>query len=166
MSGTIEHTKFILVGGIPLFTVTSMSQDEEFRLPELGASKSQWLGKTTFTVTIQGALIGPERFFYKAGLEAMAEFLNALTSLPSIPLLSGTFIVSGLTTMTDMHITKLTFNQTSDNQGVVGVTIAMKHCPPGLVAELIGKGLNLAGGLAGSIANVASGMRSVPGPWG
>ncbi len=167
MSKVFEHDKFVLVGAIPLFAVTSMTLDETFKIPEIGkGDKSQWLGKVGYTVSIQGVLVGPERFFYKAGLEAMADLGMVLASLVSIPGLGGIPLVSGLTVLPDMQITSLKFSQTSQEFGAIGVTISLKHCPKGFVAELIGRGLNMAASLAGSTANVAAGVRSIPGPLG
>jgi phage protein U len=167
MSKVYAHDKFILVGAVPLFAVNSMTLDESFKLPTIGkGDKSQWLGKVGYTVSIQGVLVGPERFFYKAALEAMADLSMILPSLVSIPGLGGIPLVSGLTVLPDMQITSLRFTQTSQEFGAIGVTISMKHCPKGFVAEMIGRGLNLASSLAGSIANVSAGVRSVPGPLG
>jgi hypothetical protein len=167
MSKVYAHDKFILVGAVPLFAVTNMTLDESFKIPEIGkGDKSQWLGKVGYAVSIQGMLVGPERFLYKAALEVMADLAMVLTSLVSIPGLGGIPLVSGLTVLPDMHITSLRFTQTTEAFGAIGVTISLKHCPKGFVAELIGRGLNIASSLAGSIANVATGVRSVPGPLG
>jgi phage protein U len=167
MSKVFAHDKFVLVGAVPLFAVTNMTLDESFKIPEIGkGDKSQWLGKVDYSVTIQGVLVGPERFFYKAALEVMADLSMVLTSLVPIPGLGGIPLVSGLTVLPDMQITKLTFTQTSQEFGAVGVNISLKHCPKGFVAELIGRGLNVASSLAGSTANVAAGVRSIPGPFG
>lgn len=167
MTEQIYHDKFVLVGAVPLFAVTNLTLDEQFKIPAIGkGDKSQWLGKVGYTVTIQGMLLGPERFIWKASLELLADISMILSSLVSIPGLGGIPIVSGLTVLTDMQITSLRFTQTSQEFGAIGVTIGLKHCPRGFVAELIGQGLNVASSLGGSIANLAAGVRSVPGPFG
>lgn len=167
MSEVFEHDKFILIGAVPLFAVNNLSLAEEFSLPDIGrGDKSQWLGKTKYTVSVQGLLIGPERFFYKTALEAVADLGMILASLVPIPGLGGVPIVSGLTVLTDMQITNLRFTQTSQEFGAIGVAIEMKHCPKGFIAELLGKGLNMASGLVGSALNVGTGVTSVGGPLG
>lgn len=166
-SKVFAHDKFILVGAIPLFAVNNLTLNEEFKLPDIGrGDKSQWLGKTKYTVSIDGLLVGPERFLYKTGLELVADLSMVLASLVSIPGLGGVPLVSGLTVLPDMQITSLRFTQTSQEFGAIGVNIQMKQCPKGFIAELLATGLNMAGSLAGSIANLASGMRSVAGPLG
>lgn len=167
MSEIYYHDKFVLVGAVPLFAVTNMTLDESFKIPEIGkGDKSQWLGKVGYTVSIQGMLLGPERFYWKAALEVMADLSMVLTSLVSIPGLGGIPLVSGLTVLADMQITSLRFTQTSQEFGAIGVNISLKHCPKGFVAEMIGRGLNLASSLAGSTINLAAGVRSAPGPLG
>jgi hypothetical protein len=167
MSQVYPHDKFILVGAVPLFAVNTMTLNEEFKIPEIGkGDKSQWLGKVGYNVSIDGVLVGPERFFYKAVLELLADLSMFLVSAVSIPGLGGIPLVSGLTVLPDMQITSLKFTQTSQEFGAVGVSISLKHCPKGFVAELIGQGLNVASSLAGSTANVAAGVRSIPGPLG
>jgi hypothetical protein len=167
MSKVFEHDKFILVGAVPLFAVNNLTLTEEFALPDIGrGDKSQWLGKTKYSVSIEGLLVGPERFFYKTALEAVADLGMVLASLVSVPGLGGVPLVSGLTVLPDMQITSLRFTQTSQEFGVIGVSIQMKHCPKGFIAELLGKGLNMASGLVGSALNVGAGVRSVGGPLG
>lgn len=167
MSKVFEHDKFVLVGAVPLFAVTNLTLTENFKIPDIGkGGKSQWLGKVGYIVSIQGMLVGPERFFYKAALEAMADLSMILNAAVPVPGLGGIPLVSGLTVLSDMQITSLRFTQTSQEFGAISVNISMKHCPRGFVAELIGRGLNLASSLAGSAANVAAGVRSVPGPLG
>jgi hypothetical protein len=171
MSGQIYHDKFVLVGAVPLFAVTSMTLDESFKIPKIGSGdgkggKSQWLGTVGRTVSIQGMLLGPERLLWKAALEVMADLSMVLSSFVSIPGLGGIPLVSGLTVLPDMQITSLKFTQTSQEFGSIGVNISLKHCPKGFVAEMIGRGLNLASSLAGSTLNMAAGVRSVPGPLG
>ena len=167
MSEQIYHEEFVLVGVVPLFAVTNMTLDEQFKIPTIGqGDKSQWLGKVGYTVTIQGVLLGPERFLWKAALEVLADISMVLASLVSIPGLGGIPLVSGLTVLSDMQITSLRFTQTSQEFGAIGVTVSLKHCPRGFVAELLGQGLNVASSLGGSIANMTAGVRSVPGPFG
>jgi phage protein U len=168
ISDVIIHDKFVLIGAVPLFVVTNMSLTENFKLPEIGKGdkRSQWLGKVEDSVSIDGALIGPDRFFYKAALEAMADLSIILNALVSIPGLGGIPLVSGLTVLSDMQITSLVFTQTNQDFGAITVKITMKHCPKGFVAEVIGQGLNMASSLVGSAANIATGKRSIGGPLG
>lgn len=167
MTEQIYHDKFVLVGAVPLFSVTNLSLDETFKIPEIGkGDKSQWLGKASYTVSIQGMLLGPERFAWKTALETMADVSMLLSSLVPIPGLGGIPIVSGLTVLPDMQITSLKFGQTSQEFGAISVSISLKHCPKGFVAELIGRGLNMAGSLAGSTINMVAGVSSVAGPLG
>src|SRR5947208_11949137 len=103
MSDIIVHEKFILVGPVPLFAVNSMTLSESYKLPEIGkGDKSQWLGKVDDTVAIEGVLIGPDRFFYKAALEVLADLSMILSAFVPIPGLGGIPLVSGLTVLPDM----------------------------------------------------------------
>ncbi|WP_328524051.1 hypothetical protein [Kribbella sp. NBC_00359] len=149
-SDIIEHDQFILIGAVPLFAVTSMSLNASYKLPELGSGRNQWLGEVGRTIAIDGVLLGPSRFAYKAALEALADVSMLFAARFAIPTLTGVPVVSGLVVLTDMQITSLKFSQTSQDHGVITVHVDLKHCPKGFVAELIGRGLNMAGSLAGS----------------
>lgn len=149
VSQIIEHDQFILVGAVPLFAVTSMSVEATYKLPELGSGRNQWLGDIGRTITIDGALLGPSRFFFKVALETMADVSMLVAARFAIPGLTGIPVVSGLVTLTDMQITTLKFGQTSQDHGVITVNMSLKHCPKGFVGELIGRGLNAAGSLTG-----------------
>ena len=149
VSEIIAHDQFILVGAVPLFAVTSMSLDAAYKLPELGSGRNQWLGEVGRTISIDGALLGPSRFAYKVALEALADVSMVFAARFGVPGLTGVPVVSGLVVLTDMQITSLKFGQTSQDQGVITVNISLKHCPKGFVAELIGRGLNMAGSMAG-----------------
>lgn len=150
VSEIITHDQFILVGAVPLFAVTSMSLDATYKLPELGSGHNQWLGDVGRTITIDGVLLGPSRFAYKAALESLASLSMLIAARFAIPALTGIPVVSGLVVLTDMQITTLKFSQSSQDQGVITVHIDLKHCPKGLLAEVIGAGLNMAGSLAGT----------------
>jgi hypothetical protein len=149
VSEIIEHDQFILVGAVPLFAVTSMSLDATYKVPELGSGRNQWLGEVGRTISIDGVLLGASRFAYKAALEALADVSMLFAARFAIPALTGVPVVSGLVVLTDMQITGLKFSQNSQDRGVITVHIELKHCPKGFVAELIGRGLNMAGSLAG-----------------
>jgi phage protein U len=136
-----------------------MSLDAAYKLPELGSGRSQWLGEVGRTISIDGVLLGASRFAYKAALEALADVSMLFAARFAIPLLTGVPVVSGLVVLTDMQITGLKFSQNSQDRGVVTVHIDLKHCPKGFVAGLIGRGLNMAGSLAG-FAVAASGVRA------
>lgn len=151
VSDFIQHDQFILVGAVPLFAVTSMSLDATYKLPELGSGHNQWLGETGRTIAIDGVLLGPWRFAYKAALESLADLSMLFAARFAIPALTGIPVVSGLVVLTDMQITTLKFSQSSQDQGVITVHIDLKHCPKGLVAEVIGRALNMAGSLAGTV---------------
>jgi len=167
MSQVFPHDKFVLVGAVPLLAVNTMTLNEEFKIPEIGkGDKSQWLGKVGYTVSIDGVLVGPERFADKSRLELMADLAMILTSAVPVPGMGGIPLVSGLTTLPDMQITNLRFTQTNQEFEAIGVSLSLRHCPKGFVAELIGRGLNMASSLAGSTGNVAAGVRSVLGPLG
>jgi phage protein U len=167
MSQVSTHDKFILIGAVPLYAVTNMTLQESFQIPEIGkGDKSQWLGKVGYSVSIQGMLVGPERFRYKVALETMADLSMVLGSLVPVPSLGGIPLVSGLTVLSDMQINILNFTQTNQEFEAISVSISLKHCPKGFVAEMIGRGLNMASSLAGSSPNVAAGVRNVPGPLG
>lgn len=167
MSDVIAHEQFVLVGAVPLFAVTNLTLNEGYKLPPIGkGDKSQWLGKAEYSVTIQGMLIGPDRLLYKAALEALADLSMVLPSLVPIPGLGGIPLVSGLTTLPDMQITSLRFTQTSQEFGAIGVNISLKHCPRGFVAELIGRGTNMASSLVAGGITAATGARTTGTPFG
>lgn len=167
MSQVFDHDKAVLVGFVPLLAVNTLSLSEGYKLPAIGrGDRSQWLGRTEFTVSIQGLLIGPDRFQQKAALETMADLSVLLPSLSSIPGLGGIFIVSDLTILSDMQITSLSFTQTNQEFGAISVNISLKHCPRGLLGGLLGRGLNLASSLGGTGTITGGGTRSATEPLG
>lgn len=159
VSGYVNTRQFILVGAVPLFAVSTMTVDNQYKLPELGTGRNQWLGQVGRTIGIEGTLLGPSRFAHKAALELLADLSMLFATRFNIPAVTGGVpVVSGLVTLPDMQITGLKFGQSSEAQGAISVSISLKHCPRGLVADLVAHGLSMAGGLAGTIVN-ATGVR-------
>src|SRR5687768_16900263 len=59
---------------VPLFAVTSISLSESYHLPPIGSDAERVLVEThDDTISLSGALVGPDRFVWKVMLETVAE---------------------------------------------------------------------------------------------
>jgi hypothetical protein len=146
----------VLVGAVPLFTVTSMTLNEGYQVARIAGSRlAQLVSPTTRTIQVEATLLGPTRLLVKKGLETMA-LVSRASAAGVAPGLSktGLPVVSGLTIALEMQITSLKFTQSSTKRDAVDVSMTLEHVPRSSVVALVGEALDLA--LAVTVAALPS----------
>src|SRR5215217_7126604 len=99
----------VLVGAVPLFTVTSMTLNEGYAVARIAGSRlAQLVSPTTRTIQLEATLLGGSRLLVKKALESMA-LVSRASAAGVAPLMSktGLPVVSGLTVALEMQITSL-----------------------------------------------------------
>jgi hypothetical protein len=116
---------------VPLFAVSTLSLSETYHLPPIGSSTAKAIVAThDDTVSLNGVLVGPERFAWKLALEALAD------SSKRGP--TGLTLITSMTIRTEMQIQSLTFNATSARKDVIDVGVSLAHMPsPGALGKLL-----------------------------
>lgn len=126
---------------VPLWAVSAMSLNESFSLPPIGSSGSRAIvAAHDDTITLNGMLVGTERYAWKLALETLAEVSKRGSALASFTggQVSGLILVTSLTIRTDMQIQNLGFNVSSAKRDAIDVTIGMVHMPlPGALGKLL-----------------------------
>ena len=126
---------------IPLWAVTSMSLGETYHLPAIGDSGAKAVVAThDDTITLNGVLVGAERYAWKLGLETLAETSKRGGALAAFTggRFSGLILVTSMTIRTDMQIQSLSFSASAAKRDVIDVTITMAHMPlPGALGKLL-----------------------------
>jgi hypothetical protein len=152
----------VLVGVVPLMTVTSMTLNEGYQVQKIaGSGLAQLVSPTTKSITIEAVLVGRERLLIKKGLEAMALTSRALVAATArLMALSGIPVVSGFTISLDMQITTLRFTQSNQKRDAIDVSMTLEHVPRTNLGAIIGEALDLA--LAIGIAAIPSSSSTVP----
>jgi hypothetical protein len=143
----------VLVGIVPLFTVTQFTLEEGYKVVQLAGSRlTQLTAPTERKMTIEGTLIGRSRLPLKKLLEGLALTSRALAA-PTAPVvgLAGVPVVSGLVITLDMQITNLKFVQNNKQRDAIDFTINLTQVPRSAVSVIVGEALDLALTL-GSIA--------------
>src|SRR5215470_1742292 len=91
----------VLIGAVPLFTVTSLTLNEGYQVARIaGSSLAQLVSPTTKTITIEGVLVGSTRLIVKKALEGMA-----LNPRPSEGGTAKTIGIAGVPVVDPMRIT-------------------------------------------------------------
>lgn len=145
----------VLIGAVPLTTVTSMTLNEGYQVQRIaGSTLTQLVSPTTKSIAVEAVLVGRERLLVKKGLEAMALTSRALVAATA-PLLAlaGVPVVSGFTISLDMQITALRFTQSNQKRDALDASITLEHVPRSNVTAIVGEALDLA---------LAAGMAAVP----
>lgn len=126
---------------IPLYAVTSMTLSETYHLPPLGTTGSRAIAAThDDTITVNGLLVGAERYAWKLLLETMAEASKRGTAIQSYTngAVTGLILITSMTIRTDMQIQSLSFTASSGKRDALDVTISLAHMPrPGILAKLL-----------------------------
>lgn len=126
---------------IPLYAVSTISLNEAYHLPPIGATGSRALVSThDDTLSLNGLLVGPERFRQKVQLETLAETgrRGSALQLATGGRVSGLIVVTSLTIRTDMHVQSLSFTASAGRREVLDVAISFIHLPlPGALAKLL-----------------------------
>ncbi|MFI2206805.1 hypothetical protein ACH47Z_40050 [Streptomyces sp. NPDC020192] len=145
----------VLIGAVPLFTVTSLTLNEGYQVARIaGSSLAQLVSPTTRTITVEAVLVGRTRLLVKKGLEALALTSRALAPAAAPAMnLAGIPVVCGMTISLDMQITALRFTQSNQKRDALDVSITLEHVPRSSVTAVLGDALDLA---------LAAGMAAVP----
>jgi hypothetical protein len=141
----------VLVGGVPLFAVTSFVLNEGYKTASIaGSTLKQMIAPTTKTITIEALLIGEFRALRPA-LEALALTSRLLASVAATTAfrLTGIAVVAKTGVNLDMQITSLVFTQDNQMRDTLKVSISLVHVPRAKLGGLLGGALDLAHG-AGS----------------
>lgn len=136
----------VLIGVVPLFTVTSFSLNEGYQVARIAGSKlAQLVSPTTKTITVEAVLVGSTRLVVKKGLEAMALTSRALAAgAAQLMSLAGVPVVSGMSISLDMQITSLRFTQSNQKRDAIDVSITLEYVPRSSLSAIIGEALDLA----------------------
>ncbi|MFD0277841.1 hypothetical protein ACFVHB_28580 [Kitasatospora sp. NPDC127111] len=146
----------VLIGAVPLFTVTSLTVNEGYQVARIAGSRlAQLVSPTARTITVEAVLVGQTRLIVKKGLEAMALTSRALAPAAA-PLmnLAGLPVVCGMTISLDMQITSLRFTQSNQRRDAIDASITLEQVPRSTLTAVLGEALDLA--LAVGIAAVPS----------
>ncbi|HET8922550.1 MAG TPA: hypothetical protein VFN26_06090 [Candidatus Acidoferrum sp.] len=126
---------------IPLWAVTMMSLSESYHLPPIGSSGAKAaVAVHDDTVTLNGVLVGPERFTWKLSLETLAESSKRGTALGGLTggKVSGLILVTSMTIRTDMQIQSLQFSASSSKREVLDLSMTLAYMPlPGGLGKLL-----------------------------
>jgi hypothetical protein len=152
----------VLIGVVPLFTVTSLTLSEGYQVARIAGSRlAQLVSPTTKTITIEAVLVGSTRLLVKMSLEAMALTSRALAaSTAQLMSLTGLTVVSGMTISVDMQVTSLRFTQSNQKRDAIDVSITLEEVPRSSLSAILGEALDMA--LAVATAAIPSVSDMVP----
>jgi phage protein U len=117
---------------IPLWAVTTLSLSQTYHLPPIGSSGARAIVSThDDTISLNGVLIGAERYTWKLALERLAEASKRGTALSAYSggKVGGLILITSMTIRTDMQIKSLMFNVSASKRDVIDVAITMEHMP-------------------------------------
>ncbi|MFD8208787.1 hypothetical protein ACFV2S_20630 [Streptomyces sp. NPDC059695] len=153
----------VLIGAVPLFTVTSLTLSEGYQVARIAGSRlTQLTAPTTRTISVEAVLVGQTRLLSKKGLETMALTSRALAgSTAPLMKLAGLPVVCGMTVSLDMQITSLRFTQSNQKRDAVDVTISLEQVPRSSLTAILGEALDLALAVGSAAIPTVSRTRSV-----
>jgi hypothetical protein len=126
---------------VPLYAVTSMTLGEAYHLPPVGSSTARAIVAThDDTLSLNGLLVGRERFAWKLALEGLAESSKrgGFVATRSAGRLTGLIVITSMTIRTDMQVQNLSFTASSGRRDVLEVALSMVHMPlPGALGKLL-----------------------------
>lgn len=145
MSSTQDRTRMpsaIISDGlvpVPLWAVTTMTLSETYPLPPIASTAARaFVSGHDDTLSLNGMLVGPERFGWKLALETLAESGRRGGSLPIPGGIGGLIVVTSMTIRTHMHVQSLSFTASAAKRDTLDVAITFAHLPPpGPMAKLI-----------------------------
>ncbi len=131
---------------VPLWVVSAININAAYTLPPIGSTASRVLVDTHHdTISLNGLLVGPDRYVWKLALETIAEsgkrggagLVAAASSLLGVDI-SGLILITAMTIRTDMQIQQLSFSANSQRRDAIEVSIQLAHLPPpGARAKLL-----------------------------
>lgn len=122
---------------VPLWSVTAISLSQSYHLPAIGSSASRAMVDVhNDTITLNGVLVGAERFAWKLALETIAESgrrggsgLTAGLAMLGVDI-SGLILVTAMTIRTDMQVQSMSFSASAARRETLDVSITLVHMPP------------------------------------
>jgi hypothetical protein len=152
----------VLIGVIPLFTVTNLVLTEGYKTAQLAGSRlTQLVTPTERGIVIDATLVGSSRLAFKKGLEAMALTSRALAAVTAPTMaFTGIPVVSGMVITLDMQITQLKFTQSNKQRDAIDVNMTLVQIPRSIVTAIIGEALDVA--LAAATLAIPSVSSMVP----
>lgn len=159
LAGQLKSNPPVLIGAVPLFTVTNLTLSEGYQIVRVAGSRlAQLVAPTTKTISIDAVLLGPDRRTLKKALEAVALTSRALAAAAAPAMkLAGVPVVSGMTVSLDMQVTTLRFTQSNQKRDAIDVSIALEQVTRSPVTAVVGEALDVA---------LAAGSNAVPTPAG
>lgn len=120
---------------VPLWSVTAISLSQTYHLPAIGSSASRAMVDVhDDTITLNGVLVGAERFAWKLALETIAESGrrggSGLTAGLAMLGHSGLILVTAMTIRTDMQVQSMSFSASAARRETLDVSITLVHMPP------------------------------------
>jgi len=126
---------------IPIWSVSMMKLDENYQLPPIGSSGSKAIVAThDDTITLNGVLVGPERYAWKFALETLAETSKRGGALEAWTggAVSGLVLITSMTIRTDLQVKSLSFTANKDKRDVLDINIVLEYMPrPGALGKLL-----------------------------
>ena len=126
---------------VPLWAVSTMTLSESYHLPPIGSSGAKAIVSThDDTVSLNGVLVGEERFALKLALESLAEASKRGSALAALTggRVGGLILVTSMTIRTDMQVQSLSFTATAQKRDALDVSMSLAHMPlPGALAKLL-----------------------------
>jgi hypothetical protein len=126
---------------VPLWAVTTMQLNETYQLPPIGSTTSRAVVAVhDDTISLTGALLGPERFAWKLALEQLADTSRRGSALAAAfsGRVGGLVLVTSMTIRTDLQVQSLSFTASAARREVLDVAISLAHMPlPGSLAKLL-----------------------------
>lgn len=139
----------VLIGGVPLFAVTSFVLNEGYETAQIAGSSflMQMVKPTTKTINIEALLVKEFRALRPA-LEAMALTSRVLAAATGpLEQFTGVPIVAKNGVHLDMQITSLVFTQDNQMRDTLKVSIKLSHVPRSRITEAISGVLDLGVGI-------------------
>ena len=139
---------------VPLWAVTAMSLSQSYHLPPIGSSGAKAIVAThDDTITLNGLLVGGERFAWKLALETMAETSKRGGALGALSggSISGLILITSMTIRTDMQVQSLTFSASAGRRDVLDVALSLAYMP---LPSALGKLLDVASIGIGALADL------------
>lgn len=158
----------VLVGLVPLFTVTNLTLNEGYQVVRVAGSRlAQMVAPTTKTISIDAVLLGPDRRVIKKALEAMALTSRALAAAAA-PLMkvAGIPVVSGMTIALDMQVTTLRFTQSNQKRDAIDVNLTLEQVTRSAITAIVGEALDMALAAGSGGVPTPPGLPSPPRPLG
>lgn len=126
---------------VPLWSVTQMSIEETYSLPQIGGtSRKAAVASHDDTISLTAVLLGPERFTWKLALENLAESSRRGTALQKLTqgAVGGLILITAATIRTDLAVQSLGITLSAARRDTLDVTLRMAHLPrPGSLAKLL-----------------------------